>query len=219
MVDEDNVMPEGSKRTRKPNLRRQAYYATLVEASAGGKQSYIGAFMTSLNKEKRRHRDDLNPEPKYYHQMLRHPESAGFLRAIDQEIQGLTSKQTLKLVDHKHAIDAKCTPIPTTWVFKYKFDNEGYLVKHKIRLCARGDLQQTNQDVYAATLAIRIFRTLMAIVIAFNLNTRQYDAINAFANSNIDESIYCKTFEEWKELFELLLLLKALYDLKQSSAL
>lgn len=219
MVDEDNVMPEGSKRTRKPNLRRQAYYATLVEASAGGKQSYIGAFMTSLNKEKRRHRDDLNPEPKYYHQMLRHPESAGFLRAIDQEIQGLTSKQTWKLVDHKHAIDAKCTPIPTTWVFKYKFDNEGYLIKHKARLCVRGDLQRTDQDVYAATLAIRIFRALMAIVAAFNLSTRQYDAVNAFANSDIDEPVYCKPPDGWTGPDVLLLLLKALYGLKQSPAL
>lgn len=33
--------------------------------------------------------------------------------------------------------------IPTTWVFKYKFDNQGYLIKYQSWLCARKDLQQT----------------------------------------------------------------------------
>ena len=105
-------------------------------------------------------------------------------------------------------------------MFKYKFDNEGYLIKHKARLCARGDLQQTEQDVYAATLAIRIFRALIAIVTAFGLSTRQYDAVNAFANSDIDEPTYCKPPDGWKGTYNiLLLLLKALYGLKQSPAL
>ena len=105
-------------------------------------------------------------------------------------------------------------------MFKYKFDNEGYLLKHKARLCARGDLQQTSQDVYAATLAIRIFRALMAIVTAFGMSTRQYDAVNAFANSDIDESTFCKSPDEWNEQSNILLqLLKTLYGLKQSSSL
>ena len=80
-------------------------------------------------------------------------------------------------------------------MFKYKFDNEKYLIKYKIRLCARDDLQQTKQNVYVATLTIKIFKALMIIVIAFNLNTRQYDAINVFVNNDIDEFTYCKSLE------------------------
>ena len=52
------------------------------------------------------------------------------------------------------------------------------------------------------------------------MNIRQYDAINVFANNDIDEFTYCKSFDDWKKTYNiLLLLLKAFYDLKQSSAL
>jgi hypothetical protein len=54
-------------------------------------------------------------------------------------------------------------------------------------------MQQTNQNTYAATLIARIFRALMTLVAAFDLKTRQFDAINAFAHSLIDESTYCRT--------------------------
>ena len=78
------------------------------------------------------------------------------------------------------------------WVFKYKFDENGYLVKFKIRLCAKEDLQFTTMNTYAAILTVRVFRSLMVIVAAYNLKTRQYDAINAFANSFINEVVYCR---------------------------
>jgi hypothetical protein len=41
----------------------------------------------------------------------------------------------------------------------------------------------TTEDTYAATLAIRIFRALMAIAAYFNIEVRQYDAVNAFTNA------------------------------------
>ena len=109
------------------------------------------------------------------------------------------------------------------WVFKYIFDQEGFLVKYKARLCARGDLQTTRQDTYAATLAARIFRALMTIVAVFDLKTRQYDAVNAFANSPIDETTYCRPPDGWQQAggspnFSLRLL-RALYGLKQSPSL
>ncbi len=70
--------------------------------------------------------------------------------------------------------------------------------------------------MYVVILAIKIFKALIAIVITFDFNTRQYDAINAFANPDIDEPTYCKPPDEWKEKFNVLFLfLKALYGLKQ----
>ena len=60
----------------------------------------------------------------------------------------------------------------------------------------------------------------MALAAAFDLNTQQYDAVNAFSNSSIDKSTYCKPPAGWKESTAiLLLLLRALYGLKQSPAL
>ena len=81
-------------------------------------------------------------------------------------------------------------------MFKYKFDNENYLIKHKARLCIKEDFQQTKQNVYAATLIIKIFRAFIIIVIVFDLNIRQYDAINVFVNNDIDEFTYCKSFDD-----------------------
>jgi hypothetical protein len=55
------------------------------------------------------------------------------------------------------------------WVFTYKFDPDGFLIKHKARLCARGDLQETTDETYAATLAAQTFRFMMAIAAYFDL--------------------------------------------------
>ena len=77
------------------------------------------------------------------------------------------------------------------WVFKYKFDSEGYLLKYKARICVRGDLQATAEDTYAATLAVKTFRALMAVAAHFNLEVRQYDAVNAFTNAKLLTKVYC----------------------------
>jgi hypothetical protein len=42
--------------------------------------------------------------------------------------------------------------LPLKWVFKYKFNSNGYLQKLKARLCVHGDLQITKEETYAATL-------------------------------------------------------------------
>ena len=65
-------------------------------------------------------------------------------------------------------------------------------MKYKARLCIRGDLQPpTAQDTYAATLATRTFRALMAIAAAFDLEIWHLDAVNAFTNSTLDEVVHC----------------------------
>ena len=110
--------------------------------------------------------------------------------------------------------------ISLTWVFKYKFDDQKYLIKYKARLCVKKNLQHTKQNTIAVILKIRIFKTLMTIVAAFDFEIKQYDVINAFINSEIDESTYCYSFDDWIEFKNiLLLLLRTFYDLKQFSAL
>jgi hypothetical protein len=58
------------------------------------------------------------------------------------------------------------------WVFSYKLDEDGFVIKYKARLVVQGDLQVSQfKDTYAATLAARVFRALIAIVAFFNLET------------------------------------------------
>ena len=89
-------------------------------------------------------------------------------------------------------------------MFTYKFDSNSYLYKFKARLVVRGDFYVPNEkDTYIATLVLRIFRALIAIAAYFNLEIKQFDAINAFGNTILNELIYiyyAKGIEELKEL-------------------
>lgn len=105
------------------------------------------------------------------------------------------------------------------WVFTYKFDQDGYLLKHKAQLVAQGDMQYTTDDTYAATLAAQTFRAVIAIVAAFNLKLRQYDAVNAFANAALPTPIACHYAEGYSRLGYALWVQKALYGLKISPVL
>jgi hypothetical protein len=84
---------------------------------------------------------------------------------------------------------------------------------------ARGDLQYTAEDTYAATLAAQTLRAIMAVIAAKGLETRQYDAVNAFANSPLPTPILCYCAEGYGRFGYLLRVLKAIYGLKTSPLL
>lgn len=131
-------------------------------------------------------------------------------------VNKLKKKKTWEIVDkapNQHAI-------PLKWVFTYKCDADGYLIKHKARLVVRGDLQKLNdQDVYPATLAFKVFRTLVALIAAFKLETRQLDAVNAFLNAHNDEAVYCYLPDGYKQPKKVMKVLKALYGQRKSPLL
>ena len=168
----------------------------------------------------RLHRNNMPPKPNSYKKLHKHPHREGFEQAIQTEIHILKGMNTWTEIPPDHAIKQNKMPIPTRWVFKYKFNNQGYFLKYRAQLCAHGNLQYTETDTYTATLTSRIFRVLTAITAAFDLKTRQYNAINAFANSQIDEPTYCYLPEGFQHSQKTLLLLnRALYNLKQSPTL
>ena len=161
---------EGS-RTR-TSLRKEAH------AIALGKNSQLGGYHTSFvtatkagHKTKPPHRDTLPPPPASWKQMLKHEHSIEFKKAADKEFEALLQKGTFEYVE-KSKIDSKAQVLLLMWVFTYKFDEDGYFLKHKARLVAQGDLQYTAEDTYAATLAAQTFRAVIAIVAAFDLEIR-----------------------------------------------
>ncbi|KAI1508887.1 cyclopentanone 1,2-monooxygenase [Pyrenophora tritici-repentis] len=110
--------------------------------------------------------------------------------------------------------------LPLMWVFTYKFDEDGLLCKYKARLVVRGDLQEDWGDTYAATLAARVFRFLMALTAAFGLKAYQYDVLNAFLNAPLEKLVYVKTPDPYiEELGKILELKRALYGLKDAPLL
>jgi Reverse transcriptase (RNA-dependent DNA polymerase) len=71
------------------------------------------------------------------------------------------------------------------------------------------------EDIYAAILAARVFRALIAIYVYFDLEINQYNTISAFTNSDINELVFCYTTLGYPIEGKILKLLKTLYGLKR----
>ncbi|POS87671.1 hypothetical protein EPUL_001190, partial [Erysiphe pulchra] len=120
--------------------------------------------------------------------------------------------------------EAKMKPIPVKWVFTYKTDDDGYLLKYKARMVVRGDLQIPSEKVtYAATLAIRVCRAVLAIAIVayFDLEANRFDVTNNFPHVELDKDDEINIYfpDGFKIKGSLLKVIKALYGLSTSPRL
>jgi hypothetical protein len=136
---------------------------------------------------------------------------------MEKEYNNLKRRGTFKIILKEEVSNKQILLLK--WVFKYKLNSDDYLQKLKARLCVRGDLQITKEETYAATLASRIFRALIAIAAAFDLEIRQYNAVNAFTNAKLSNLVYCYCLEGFSQDRHVLELLIALYRLKISPLL
>ena len=217
LIDSDlrpsHILSEGSKRSRKPTRKSSSffvstYWSSFVAASANAPKTQF-------------HHTALPLEPRFYKDVMKlpYPHKEGFIRAIQQEIETVKRKDTFERITWSDFDAQNNEVLPLLWVFKYKLDSGGYLTKYKARICVRGDLQTTAEDTYAATLAMRIFRALMAIAAYFNMEIRQYDAVNAFTNAQLTTPVYCHLPEGFTDTDHLWKLNRALYALKTSPLL
>ncbi|KAL3702653.1 hypothetical protein TMatcc_011232 [Talaromyces marneffei ATCC 18224] len=149
-------------------------------------------------------------------QEKRHPFVKQFTHAATDEFTKLKQKGTFEFVPRPRNIQI----LPLTWVFKYKFDKHGKLAKFKARICVRGDLQDANKlPTRAATLASRNFRMMMSLAAVFDLEIVQFDAVNAFVNSELDEDVYTYFPDGFREAGKVMKLKRALYGLRRSPRL
>jgi len=106
------------------------------------------------------------------------------------------------------------------WIFRYKTDKHGRLVKCKSRLVVRGDQQkECDLPTRATTLATTSLRVLLAMVAKFDLETLQVDAVNAFVHADLDEVVYTRMPPCYAQPSKVLKLNKALYGLRRSPLL
>ena len=167
------------------------------------------------------HRRDLPPLPVKHSDLKEHPMGHLFEQA---ELEHLKSHEIMKSwleigsrdprVKGHRVLDCK-------WVYIYKFDKHGRFLKTKARLVVRGDQQAKSltESTYAATLAGRSFRTLIAIAARFDLELIQYDAVNAFVNATLEEDVFMKMPPGHRRTGTILKLNKALYGLRKSPLL
>ena len=78
--------------------------------------------------------------------MLKHQYSAEFKKATNKEFEALLAKGTFKYIKASE-IDSKAQVIPLMWIFTYKIDQDGSLLKYKAQLVVQGGLQYIEEDV------------------------------------------------------------------------
>ncbi|KAK4078062.1 hypothetical protein Purlil1_12083 [Purpureocillium lilacinum] len=160
----------------------------------GSLTTFHSIFLAAVSKAARDHtlhRDDLVRLPKRYQDLNKHPMSTEFKEAMRSELRNLLQRGTWRLIEREKA---RAPPLPLKWVYNYKFDQDGYLQRCKARICVRGDLQEDDDglETYAATLAAKTFRVIMATAARFDLGIRQFDVGNAFLYSDLkkDRPVY-----------------------------
>lgn len=210
---QSHILPEGSARARKPSRKSSSFFVNKYWST------FVAASVTATKTQF--HHSTLPAEPRFYKDVMKLPavHKQGFIAAMQREISAVKRKNTYRTISWKDFNAQDNEVLPLIWVFKYKLDSEGYLLKYKARICVRGDLQTTTEDTYAATLATRVFRALMAIAAYFNLDVRQYDAVNAFTNAQLNTPVYCHPPEGYSDTDHLWELHRALYGLKTSPLL
>jgi len=83
--------------------------------------------------------------------------------------------------------------ISSTWIFKYKSDDDGNIVKRKARLIARGFTQKFEidyKDIFSPTLKQDSIRIITAIAVQRNFVIKQIDLNSAYLNVKLKENIY-----------------------------
>ncbi|KAF6518369.1 hypothetical protein HZS61_002447 [Fusarium oxysporum f. sp. conglutinans] len=167
------------------------------------------------------HRRQMPPLPRHHGDLATHPMGSLFQEA---EAEHLRSHEEMRSWTEIQQLDPRTRDqqvLDCMWVYVYKFDKHGRFKKCKARLVVRGDqqLEPIHEETYAATLAGRSFRTLMAIAARFDLELIQYDAVNAFVNAKLDKPVFMRMPPGYRKPRTVLMLQKALYGLRESPLL
>ncbi|KID82365.1 polyprotein [Metarhizium guizhouense ARSEF 977] len=175
-----------------------------------------GAFNAGI--KFRAHKRDLPQPPKTRKDLADHPFRDQFIKAQQEHLASHEQMQSFVKVPWARAKGQRV--LSCMWVFTYKTDRHGYLVRCKARLVVCGNQQEKGVlPTRATTLASMSFRALMAIAAEHDLELEQMDAVNAFVNCKLDETVYMKLPPGYEKYGKVLRLRKALYGLRRSPLL
>lgn len=144
--------------------------------------------------------------------------SPSWRRSMTDEFTALTNNKTWELVtftSQQKIIDCK-------WVFKVKYKDDSYVLKHIARLVAKG-FQQTEGVNYGETFSSVVkpttIRVVLTIAPTFNWEVRQLDVNNTFLNGYLQETVFMhqpEGFIDSHKPHHVCKLTKALYGIKQA---
>ena len=174
------------------------------------------------------HAITTEPEPESVSEALKSPERKQWLEGLKAEVRAHIKNGTFRKMRKDHNSKA----ISSRFVFKRKINEEGQVVKYKVRLVAKGFEQVEGVhygETYAPTLKHTTFRAILAVAAQQDLVLHQMDVDTAFLIPQLpaQESISMLPPPGFAEIAaevgfpikhdETLLLLKCIYGLKQAS--
>ena len=135
-----------------------------------------------------------------------------------EEMRSIEENDTWKLCD----LPAGHRPIGLKWVYKVKKDSQGAVVKHKVRLVAKGYVQRQGVDfeeVFAPVARVESVCLLVALAAQKGWQVHYIDIKSAFLNGELEEEAYVAQppgFVDDDNEHKVLKLRKALYGLRQA---
>jgi hypothetical protein len=135
---------------------------------------------------------------------------------MDDEMQSHQQNNTWTLAKLPEGRKA----IKTKWVFKVKENQNGHIVKYKARLVAKGCAQKYGIDyteTFSPVVRYSSIRFLIALAVTEGMKIHQMDAVTAFLQGELNESIYMEQPEKYDDgTNKVCKLNKAIYGLKQA---
>jgi hypothetical protein len=135
----------------------------------------------------------LMEEPVTLAEAMRSIDADKWKAAIASETKSLQDKGTWRSPTESELATHK--PIPSKWVFKYKFDANGDITRYKARLVARGDQQREGidyEETFSPTFRLESLRIILSYAAANGLEIEQTDIVTAYRNAKIDKTILMK---------------------------
>jgi hypothetical protein len=137
---------------------------------------------------------------------------------MHEELDNFTHNEVWKLVKRPSGHDV----IGTKWVFQNKKDENGLIVRNKVRLVAQGYSQVEGLDfdeTFAPIARLEAIQILFTYATSYNIKLYEMDLKSAFLNGKINELVYVEQppdFEDSKKSNHVYKLSKVLYGLKQA---
>ena len=134
-------------------------------------------------------------EPSTYKEIFNLPDKKEWIDAVKKELNNMKNLEVFKTVKN---ISEGANLISCRWIFKYKKNAEGKIVKRKARLVAKEYTQKQGidyHDTFAPTLKHDSIRILTTIATKNNFNIEQIDINAAYLNARLKEELYMKAPE------------------------
>jgi hypothetical protein len=131
----------------------------------------------------------MTDAPNTYHQALKLPNSADWLKACEAEVDMILQLRVWDEVPSTTGIEV----LTCLWVFALKRNQEGKVVKHKVQIVAQGFKQVHGVNVgktFAPTPPVSSLCVLLAMVSCFSWPVALFDVKSAFLHSDIDNKTF-----------------------------